>query len=741
MFPNQIPSSNSIPQSFLCPISLQMMEDPYMDENGHTFEKKAIEEWYKKQNRSPITNQPLKSYSLSPNRALKDAIEEYKNNQNSRIDDMDIDMKQHHDDGDEDENGDEDREKIKVDEQLSFTLMPSVRWLNGTYEVLLNTNMQNLNPHNLSRFPIDLCCCIDTSGSMERFVSTKTCENSGLTQLDLVKHAIKTILTILTEHDRFSIVTFNQSSLVLLPLCYMTPENKILALDRLSSLNASGSTNLWSGLKSSLDLFPNVTPNRISTVFVLTDGEPTDDPPMGYIPSLEKWKRQHSYCASVHTFGFGYEGVDSKLLLDIATFANGMFTFIPDASFVGTVFINATCNVLTTLIQNLNVSLKIEDDGNNGNNGNGGDEQHFRLDNVGFLTQGQERSLLYKNIPFKNVTSIVVNNVHFPNIPTQLLEDDEKDDEKVNCIVHINLRQEVEQLVNMLSDVPVTLYSLPQHLAQINECKERISKLVMKSDLAKKLLHDINGQVMEAFSRPDWFRKWGKHYLKSFARAHLLEYCNNFKDESVQHYGGNLFKILRDRMDTLFIQLPPPVPLRPQYEAVSSMASFHNSNDVCIEGNCKVLMADESKKSVKDIQIGDLVQTHLGIPARVLFVVRTVTKRTMLVKLDRLLITPWHPVLYHGKWTFPHKIFDPIEQDCDGVYSFVLNDVHSMVVEGIPCVTLGHGSQDPTLKHDYFGTEKVIRDLSRMESVSGVINVRYDQVHRDPKTNEICGIW
>ena len=68
----------SIPQSFLCPITQEKMVNPVSDENGHTFEKNAIEAWLKKHQTSPITNLPYKSYNLVPNRSLRDAIEEFK---------------------------------------------------------------------------------------------------------------------------------------------------------------------------------------------------------------------------------------------------------------------------------------------------------------------------------------------------------------------------------------------------------------------------------------------------------------------------------------------------------------------------------------------------------------------------------------------------------------------------------------------------------------------------------------
>jgi len=74
------------------------------------------------------------------------------------------------------------------------------------------------------------------------------------------------------------------------------------------------------------------------------------------------------------------------------------------------------------------------------------------------------------------------------------------------------------------------------------------------------ILEDLRGQVAEAFSREDWFIKWGVHFLPSLLCAHAAQQCNNFKDPGVQHYGGQLFLNLRDDADDTFLSLPAPTP-------------------------------------------------------------------------------------------------------------------------------------------------------------------------------------
>ncbi|CAE8617334.1 unnamed protein product [Polarella glacialis] len=68
------------PTSFCCPITQHLMLDPVAAADGQVYERSAIEEWFRRCSgplRSPLTNLPLPTVLLAPNRALQRAIEEY----------------------------------------------------------------------------------------------------------------------------------------------------------------------------------------------------------------------------------------------------------------------------------------------------------------------------------------------------------------------------------------------------------------------------------------------------------------------------------------------------------------------------------------------------------------------------------------------------------------------------------------------------------------------------------------
>uniref|UniRef100_A0ACD5TYB7 Uncharacterized protein n=1 Tax=Avena sativa TaxID=4498 RepID=A0ACD5TYB7_AVESA len=64
------------PQLFLCPISMELMEDPVTVATGVTYERRSIERWFFKYGKAtcPATMQHLASFDLTPNHTLKRVI-------------------------------------------------------------------------------------------------------------------------------------------------------------------------------------------------------------------------------------------------------------------------------------------------------------------------------------------------------------------------------------------------------------------------------------------------------------------------------------------------------------------------------------------------------------------------------------------------------------------------------------------------------------------------------------------
>ncbi|NWI84584.1 WSDU1 protein, partial [Pitta sordida] len=70
-----ISGSAPVPDEFLCPITRELMKDPVIAADGYSYEREAMEHWLSNKRRSsPMTNLPLHSLLLTPNRTLKMAI-------------------------------------------------------------------------------------------------------------------------------------------------------------------------------------------------------------------------------------------------------------------------------------------------------------------------------------------------------------------------------------------------------------------------------------------------------------------------------------------------------------------------------------------------------------------------------------------------------------------------------------------------------------------------------------------
>jgi hypothetical protein len=61
------------PHNFLCPITTELMDDPVVAMDGHTYERKAIATWFQMHNTSPLTRAVIPT-TLVPNVNLRGMI-------------------------------------------------------------------------------------------------------------------------------------------------------------------------------------------------------------------------------------------------------------------------------------------------------------------------------------------------------------------------------------------------------------------------------------------------------------------------------------------------------------------------------------------------------------------------------------------------------------------------------------------------------------------------------------------
>lgn len=67
-----------IPEIFLCCITLSIMDDPWIDPEGNSYERKAILKWLCTKSESPLTRKPLWKGMLQPNTKLRNLIQAFR---------------------------------------------------------------------------------------------------------------------------------------------------------------------------------------------------------------------------------------------------------------------------------------------------------------------------------------------------------------------------------------------------------------------------------------------------------------------------------------------------------------------------------------------------------------------------------------------------------------------------------------------------------------------------------------
>ncbi|KAI9008506.1 hint-domain-containing protein [Hyaloraphidium curvatum] len=756
------------PLAYVCPLTQTVMNDPVIDPEGNSYERSAIEEWLSRDETgvgtSPVTRRRLAISQLAPNRALKDAIEEW------------LRTNQDGDAGARAGAGTAEAPTRPAGSQQITTLDTTIR-LRATVVPLASRALPgdaNVPAHALhvvleppadspERTPLDLVCVVDVSGSMGSDAVVKTgttTESSGLSVLDIVRHALSTMAHTMGPNDRLAIVKFTDKATTVLPLTAMNEQGLALASRKIAALVPEDSTNIFDGLKTGLELLTTASrihsplrsnPYRMPHVVLLTDGVPNIEPPRGTLPSLVRFAAANPL-PPISTFGFGYD-VESKLLRGIAELGKGMYSFIPDAGMVGTSFVNLTAWLYSRLplrkpVLNVTTSggVRIA-----ANGAYGGPELNVTYSDGGAKIQlpdgaigyGQPRSFLFRLEGWTGAEGQTVNvALDYDVGKTDHTADVDHKTVSANAAAADATDAAVAATYERILFHDLVKANLPPPV--LADTHALFASLQGALPPTSPIAQDIGAQVLPALSRSDWFSRWGCHYLPSLARAHLLQVTHNFKDVGVQGYGpeDSVFGRERDKADQVFLSLPPPTPSRPRTQWTSSLSGgsapapqanmrmYYDADNPCFHPDSPVLMASGSTSKCSNLAAGQLIRTTSGHAAPIVCILRTriTSGRALLSRLPSgLLVTPWHPVRDDsGEWRFPVELAEPRWRPVEAVYSFVLGPPVAetsipvegyepiMVIAGVSCITLGHQLRDPkgaklprTVRSTVCGTHEV----------------------------------
>lgn len=179
----------------------------------------------------------------------------------------------------------------------------------------------------LDRQAVHMMMLVDTSGSME-----------SDHKLESVKRSLSTMLLLLSEEDRLSLITFDDVSKCILKQITPNPAERDAISYRISSLRTDGSTNMSSGLLDARDCVEPSSSGRKQGLLLLTDGHAnmgvsSTDGLIGIVQRI----LQEQPGLSITSVGYGVDH-NSELLTEIAKHGGGAYNVVKDLSDVATTF-------------------------------------------------------------------------------------------------------------------------------------------------------------------------------------------------------------------------------------------------------------------------------------------------------------------------------------------------------------------------------------------------------------------
>ena len=553
---------------------------------------------------------------------------------------------------------------------------------------------------------------IDCSSSMDMRAESKgNEENSVFSLLDLVIQACKAIVS--STSRIISIVKYSGSAKII-----SDGDDRNTLLNKLDNINADGSTNIWDGIKTAYEVAKKHHDAGIehSDILLFTDGE-VNCGPSDYHVNVENMVKKSSISTSLFTFGFGNH-IGRESLVKSAEANNGRFAFISSPDMIGTKFVSFAAG-LELCADNISFATTGDCPGySRGPNGK---------INIGWLLEGSTREFVICGHPDTSREAL----------------------SSANYIICDGYASEEDVFATMMRQK----FLVAAKKAIAGQSKNSFEFLYALSPAIREklpnnqamiaLANDIDGEIKLGMDH--YSITWGKSYLQTLVFAHGAEFSENFKDSSLQYYGGELFHDLRMKFDDMYINMKFRVPhyktstTGKDWKDVSSMITYHGQGIPCYGYGSKIL-TDKGYLSIQELKKGAQIYdgNHYNT---VKCILRTsITSFTKMCKIGDLLITPWHPIYVDGIWMFPCETH-PQEYDyyVPYVYSVYAPGAKIAILNGVETATLAHGIENENvISHDFWGTQKCIEVLMQMRGWSdGVITISQGDVEADQKSYTI----
>lgn len=729
-----IPDFSAIIDSITCPITQDVMVDPVLGNDGHTYEKTAIIRSLELKQESPLTRVRMTINDLQPNYGIKALCDQYHTGAFGNIRPMGIPAQISTD-------------NILIDHTISK---------NENNKVMMTFNVDEMSlPPNLEYdcLPQDVFILIDRSGSMNFPVEAKDADGNklenGLSIQDIVNHAANTVAKTLPKSSRLGVIIFDNKIELLFDLMCMTEVNKSVAITKISSIKPNGQTNIWGAIDQAVSLlYQRTDKSRNSHIILLTDGIPNNSPSRGEIETLKRLRKTTNFSSALYTFGFGYN-LQPGLLYDLAKYANGCNAHIPDGNMIGSVFSHYIATILTTVVMNLQLHIQYTQEqnyalcpplmGDFAYVVDENDNKHVIVD-VGTVMMGQMKNIILNcDTSFTYYYTYKIGGKEYSVVSREALIDSLTIKDRLidKEIARYKVVEMIREIINYKS-----IDDTDSAIKKYNELEQYYSANIFTDGL----MTNIQSQIKIACMNPAYYNRWGKFYLDHFSQSLCKQITPNNKDIGCK-FGGKVFdemiEIASDVFDTL--EAPEPsllnvAPAPSQYRSIglngtyvaptpapapmrtASLQQYNGGG--CFDKMCDIAMADGSKKPLMNLVKGDRIRSiGIGIgdgyeiESTVVCILETHIRGGLMNMVNLpsgLKITPWHPIKMLSRWEFPGNCIQPRFQLCDAIITMVLSNNHIAIINDVPCITLGHNYVEGILEHPYYGTSKIVDDLKAM---------------------------
>ena len=410
---------------------------------------------------------------------------------------------------------------------------------------------------------------------------------------------------------------------------------------------------------------------------------------------------------------------------------------------IATVFCNFIANILTNVVCNLKLHINSHEIVICGDYNHIYDnEKEEIVYDIGCIQFQQTRNIIFKilnntNSPLniKNFTyyysynigdSSFTSSVYTINIQNININNNNNNNNIETHVLRSNL---VESIREMIIKCKSSQYNETNLI--YNEILRKLLNVSNPDNLVQGMIKNLeddnnSGQIKLAISQM-YFYRWGEFYLDQLSRSLNQQIKPNFKDEACI-FGGKIFNDIVDHSSDIFDSLPAPKPsinnrtYGRNYSSLSStpinMSMFNNINGGCFDNKCYITMKDGSKIQLFNLKPNDEIMSsdlHNNITySRVICILeRVITNKfkNMVTLPGGLSITPWHPIKYKNKWQFPNNIKNYNMVSCTSIITLLLDNNHIGFINDYQCIMLGHNYKNNILEHEYYGTNKIVKDM------------------------------